>query len=329
MLEHENRRFSEVNEVVKRDIGEVSGPKGLLENLEAKHEQLLATVARHGDELEETRRRNSELRVRVEQLEGENCRFCDSSEGLKSQLKVPHEAGQQNAVACLREAIAAGTSKVNQDTMSLEREPAKVTEEMRSTRPKAEPLTPPAADVTGPPTSPPPPPANPASTAPMARQRRPAPGSYRSNHQQTHYRDPLIHPRNLSNGAESRRNGSVARTANSSDYPEVSRPPPKSLSSSSPPPNTTPPRKPTNQFSPSVKKGMCGFDVPYWIIAHLAMDCGGNVHSCGVVDVMCGSFEMETHGASPHSGRIITGMIVLRRRLLIGKLFHISIQLIA
>jgi hypothetical protein len=47
---------------------------------------------------------------------------------------------------------------------------------------------------------------------------------------------------------------------------------------------------------------MCGFDVPYWIIAHLTMDCGGNVHSCGVVDVTCGSSEMETHGASPHSG---------------------------
>jgi chromosome segregation ATPase len=38
MLEQENRRLSEMNEVVKRDMGQVSGLKGLLGNLEAKHE---------------------------------------------------------------------------------------------------------------------------------------------------------------------------------------------------------------------------------------------------------------------------------------------------
>jgi hypothetical protein len=196
MLEQENRRLSKVNEVVKRDIGQVSGLKGLLGNLEAKHEQLRATVARHDGELAETRRRNSELGVRAQQLEGENRRLPDSSKGLKSQLKEPHEAGKQNAVAHLQEAITAGTSKVNQGITSLEREFAKANEEMRSTKPKAEPLTPPVTDVAGPPTSAPPP------TQPRLREwprhRRPAPGNHRPNHQQTcHHRDPLIYPRNL------------------------------------------------------------------------------------------------------------------------------------
>jgi hypothetical protein len=57
-----------------------------------------------------------------------------------------------------------------------------------------------------------------------------------------------------------------------------------------------------NQFSPSVKKGMRGFDVPSGIIVHLTMEWGGNMHSCCVVDVTCGSFEEVTHGANPHSG---------------------------
>jgi septal ring factor EnvC (AmiA/AmiB activator) len=85
MLQQENGRLSEVKEVVKRDMGQVSGLKGLLGNLEAKHEQLRATVARHGDELAETRRRNSELGVRAQQLDGENRRLRDSSKGPKSQ----------------------------------------------------------------------------------------------------------------------------------------------------------------------------------------------------------------------------------------------------
>jgi hypothetical protein len=40
MLEQENRRLLLVNEVMKRDIGEVSGLKGLPANLEEKHEKL-------------------------------------------------------------------------------------------------------------------------------------------------------------------------------------------------------------------------------------------------------------------------------------------------
>jgi hypothetical protein len=43
-------------------------------------------------------------------------------------------------------------------------------------------------------------------------------------------------------------------------------------------------------------------DIPDGIIAHLTRDCGGNVHDRHVVEVTCGSFEKETHGANPHSG---------------------------
>jgi hypothetical protein len=54
-------------------------------------------------------------------------------------------------------------------------------------------------------------------------------------------------------------------------------------------------------FTPFVKKGK-RIDVPDGIIAHLTRECGGNVHDRHVVDVTCGSFEKETHGANPHSG---------------------------
>jgi hypothetical protein len=57
------------------------------------------------------------------------------------------------------------------------------------------------------------------------------------------------------------------------------------------------------QFPPSLKKGKYGIDVPDGIIAHLTRGCGGNVHDRHVVDVTCGSFEKETWGVNPHSGR--------------------------
>jgi hypothetical protein len=194
MLEQENRRPSKVNELVKRDIEKVSGLKELLGNLEANHEQLRATVARHGDELVETRRWNSELGVRVQRLEEEDRRLCESSEGLKSQM-TRAKAGQQNAVPRLQEEIAAGDSKANQNMTNLDRELAKLKEKMRATRPKAEPLTRPAADVAGPTTSSPP--VKLATTAPGPCHRRLAPGSHRPKHQQTHrHRHLPIHPRN-------------------------------------------------------------------------------------------------------------------------------------
>jgi hypothetical protein len=43
------------------------------------------------------------------------------------------------------------------------------------------------------------------------------------------------------------------------------------------------------------------YGIPDGIIAHLTMECGGNVRDRCIVHVMCGSFEKETHGANPHS----------------------------
>jgi hypothetical protein len=60
-------------------------------------------------------------------------------------------------------------------------------------------------------------------------------------------------------------------------------------------------KKPTKQFSPSVKEGQY-FDVLDGIIAHLTRECGGNVHDRNVLDVTSGSFEKEIIGANPHSG---------------------------
>jgi hypothetical protein len=119
-----------VNEVVKRDIGEISGLKGLLANLEAKHEKLRETVASQGDELTETRRRNSEMGDRMQQLEEENRRIRETSEGLKSQL-ARAEARQQSLVAGLQEAIAAGGSKVTEEVVNLEQELARLKREIK------------------------------------------------------------------------------------------------------------------------------------------------------------------------------------------------------
>jgi hypothetical protein len=71
------------------------------------------------------------------------------------------------------------------------------------------------------------------------------------------------------------------------------------------------------QFPPSMKKGNVHLvfeeeeeqldvdveiDVPEGIIAHLARECGGNVHDRHVVDATSGSFEKEPIGVNPHSG---------------------------
>jgi hypothetical protein len=65
-------------------------------------------------------------------------------------------------------------------------------------------------------------------------------------------------------------------------------------------------------FPPSMKEGKLRLgggketeticDIPDGIIVHLTKECGGNVHDAKVVDVTCGSFEMETVGVNPHSG---------------------------
>jgi hypothetical protein len=67
---------------------------------------------------------------------------------------------------------------------------------------------------------------------------------------------------------------------------------------------------PVKGFPPLVKKGKAEdyfgneveIEVPNGIIAHLTMECGGNVHDRHVVDVTSGSFEKERWGANPHSG---------------------------
>jgi hypothetical protein len=69
--------------------------------------------------------------------------------------------------------------------------------------------------------------------------------------------------------------------------------------------------KPAREFPPLVKKGTLRlsnnrqtdemYDIPDGIIAHLTRESDGNV--CDhVVDVTCGSFEVEIEGANPHSG---------------------------
>jgi hypothetical protein len=179
------------------------------------------------------------------------------------------EAGQQNAVTRLQEAIAAGDSKANQDITNLERELAKLKEEMRATRPKAEPLARSVAAGAVLPTRPPPPTAKPAPDAPVAPPPIPA----------------------------TRKPSSDSQTSSSSSAPATppTKPAPVKIS---PPPR---PPKPAKQFPPSVKEGG-QFGVPDGIIAHLTRECGGNVHDRNVVEVTSGSFEKETHGANPHSG---------------------------
>jgi hypothetical protein len=80
-----------------------------------------------------THRRGEELSGRVKQLEEENRLLRESREGLKGQL-ARVEAGQQSAVARLQNAIAARGSKVNEDLGNLQREVAKLKEDMIVTR---------------------------------------------------------------------------------------------------------------------------------------------------------------------------------------------------
>jgi predicted nucleic acid-binding Zn-ribbon protein len=122
--------IGDLHKKVNQEQREVSELKEMFGNLETKHEQLREAVARQGDELAETRRRNSELSGRMEQLEKENHRLCDSGEGLKAEL-ARAEAGQQSAVAHLQEAIAAGGSKAKEDMMNIQGELAKLKQEIK------------------------------------------------------------------------------------------------------------------------------------------------------------------------------------------------------
>jgi uncharacterized protein YukE len=87
-------------------------------------------IARQADELVVNWRRNGELGGRVQQLEEENRRLCDSSEGLKGEL-ARVEAGQQSEVVHLQEEIAAGGSKVKGELSNVPGELAKLKWEIK------------------------------------------------------------------------------------------------------------------------------------------------------------------------------------------------------
>jgi hypothetical protein len=137
VVEEEIGKVKEAMVGIRRSLGqqegEVSGLKEVLGNLESKHAQLQRMVARQGDDLAETARRNEELGGRVQQLEEENRRLHDSSERLKGKL-ARVEAGQQSDVARLQEEIAAGGSNVKEDLGTIQRDVAKLKEDMIVTR---------------------------------------------------------------------------------------------------------------------------------------------------------------------------------------------------
>jgi hypothetical protein len=85
------------------------------------------------DEGAEARRQNSDLDERVQLLEDENQLLRESSEGLKVQL-ARGGAGQQSEAACLQETITAGGSKVKEDLRNVQRDVAKLKEDMIVTR---------------------------------------------------------------------------------------------------------------------------------------------------------------------------------------------------
>jgi hypothetical protein len=63
------------------------------------------------------------------------------------------------------------------------------------------------------------------------------------------------------------------------------------------------------------------YDTPDGIIGHLARDCGGNLRNYDVVDVTCRSFEKETQGDNPDSGRDLVGARVLSHAASVENLF--------
>jgi hypothetical protein len=94
---------------------------------------MTSAIARQGDQMMAIHRRNGELSGRVQQLEEANRLLRESSEGLKREL-ARTEAVQQSAFARLQDAIAAGGSKVNEDLGNVQREFAKLKEDMIMTR---------------------------------------------------------------------------------------------------------------------------------------------------------------------------------------------------
>jgi predicted nuclease with TOPRIM domain len=64
--------MDDLHKKAQEERSEVSGLTEVLKNLDGKHERIRDTVARQGDEVSETRRRNEELGGHVQPLEEEN-----------------------------------------------------------------------------------------------------------------------------------------------------------------------------------------------------------------------------------------------------------------
>ena len=64
--------MDDLHKKAQEERSEVSGLTEVLRNLDGKHERIRDTVARQGDEVSETRRRNEELGGHVQPLEEEN-----------------------------------------------------------------------------------------------------------------------------------------------------------------------------------------------------------------------------------------------------------------
>jgi chromosome segregation ATPase len=146
-LEKENRRLRDSNKGLKGQLARVEGgQKGCNAELQKIMSELTAeiinlkqkvneapgmkeAIARQGDELVANNRWNEGLGGRAQQLDEENRRLRNSSEGLKGKL-ARVEAGQQNEVARLQEAIATYGSKVKEDLANIQRNVAKLNEDM-------------------------------------------------------------------------------------------------------------------------------------------------------------------------------------------------------
>jgi hypothetical protein len=105
------------------------------------------TVARKGDELADTLRRNSGLGGGVQQLEEENGGLRESRKRPKDELPRI-EVGRQSEFIFPQKAVTVGRSKVQEDLSNVQAERANMKEEIRTRKPKLELLTRRAADVT-------------------------------------------------------------------------------------------------------------------------------------------------------------------------------------
>jgi hypothetical protein len=268
--------------VIRRELDLV---KEVLANLDSKHKELLETVARQGDELAETRRLNSELGGRAQQLEEENRLLRESIEGLKDQL-TRVEAKQEGCNADLRKAIT-----------DLQQKLSELTAEISGLNAKANEV--------------------PGIKEAIAKQAE----ELAANGRRTSELVGRIEQ--LEEGSRPKRELAQVEAGQQSGVAPV--PEAVSVGGSTmteDPPSVQGEKELTmvkeeikrlqmteKQFPPLIKKGggrtvLRGLeiDMPDGIIAHLTRECGGNVHDCRVVNVTAGSFEKRTIGLDPRSG---------------------------